>query len=136
MITGSPAHQLVGLEHGDRQVELTQNVDPEGSTPAALLQRTGLTLDAGHVVFGYGGNYGDCSTYRGWVMAVPEAGGAPDAFAVDSAPGESQGAVWMGGAAPMVDAAAMSGSPRATARSPPRTTPTTTATPCWSCRPR
>ena len=37
-------------------------------------------------------------------MSVPEAGGTPAAFAVDSAPGESQGAVWMGGAAPVVDA--------------------------------
>jgi outer membrane protein assembly factor BamB len=56
------------------------------------------------VVFGYGGNYGDCSTYHGWVLSVPEAGGATAAFAVDSAAGESQGAVWMGGASPVVDA--------------------------------
>ncbi len=37
-------------------------------------------------------------------MSVPEAGGAAAAFAVDSAAGESQGAIWMGGAAPVVDA--------------------------------
>jgi hypothetical protein len=35
---------------------------------------------------------------------VPEAGGATGDFAVDSGAGESQGAVWMGGAAPVVDA--------------------------------
>lgn len=104
MVNGSPAHQLVGLSSATGKVELDQNVDPAGSTPAALLQRTGLTLDAGRVVFGYGGNYGDCSTYHGWILSVPEVGGTPAAFAVDSAAGESQGAVWMGGAAPVIDA--------------------------------
>ena len=105
MVNGSPAHRLVGLNTATGTVELNQNVDPSGSTPAAILQRTGLTLDAGHVVFSYGGNFGDCSTYHGWVMSAPEAGGPPAAFAVDSGPGESQGAIWMGGAAPVVDAA-------------------------------
>ncbi len=104
MIKGSAAHRLVGLSMATGRVELNENVDPKGSTPAALLQRTGLTLSAGHVVFGYGGNYGDCPTYHGWVLSVPETGGTPAAFAVDSGPGESQGAVWMGGAAPVVDA--------------------------------
>jgi len=103
LVNGTPAHQLVGLSTATGKTELNQNVDPAGSTPAALLQRTGLTLDAGHVVFGYGGNFGDCSTYHGWVMSVPEAGGATATFEVDSATGDSQGAVWMGGAAPVVD---------------------------------
>ena len=101
---GTPAHVLVGLSTADGKVELSQNVDPTGADPAALLQRTGLTLDQGRVVFGMGGNYGDCSTYRGRVISVPEAGGQADVFTVDAAHGESQGAVWMGGAAPVVDA--------------------------------
>ena len=37
---------------------------------------------------------------------MPEAGGAAETFTVDSAPGQSQGAVWMGGAAPVVAAGA------------------------------
>ena len=82
---------------------MSQDVDPPGAVPAALLQRTGLTLDAGQVVFGMGGNYGDCAVYRGRVVAVPETGGTPKFFTVDAASGESQGAVWMGGAAPVVD---------------------------------
>jgi polyvinyl alcohol dehydrogenase (cytochrome) len=105
LVDGSPAHVLVGLDTATGHVELSQRVDPAGSRPAALLQRTGLTLDAGRVVFGMGGNYGDCSTYRGRVMAVPETGGTPDLFTVDAAPDENQGAVWMGGAAPVVDTA-------------------------------
>ena len=105
LVAGLVAHELVGLDTGSGKVELSQNVDPPGSTPSALLQRTGLTLDSGRVVFGYGGNYGDCGTYRGWVMSVPEAGGATALFGLDSGPGESQGAVWMGGAAPVIDTA-------------------------------
>jgi outer membrane protein assembly factor BamB len=99
----APAHILVGLATDSGTTELTQNVDPPGADPAALLQRTGLTLDNGQVVFGMGGNFGDCSSYRGRVVAVPETGGTPRYFTVDGAAGESQGAVWMGGAAPVVD---------------------------------
>lgn len=102
-VAGAPAHLLVGLDATTGRVELSQRVDPPGALPSALLQRTGLTLDAGQVVFGFGGNYGDCSSYRGWVVAVNESGGTPRDFAVDAGRGESQGAVWMGGGAPAVD---------------------------------
>jgi polyvinyl alcohol dehydrogenase (cytochrome) len=100
---GKPAHRLVGLATASGRIEMTQDVDPPGADTAALLQRTGLTLDVGQVVFGFGGNYGDCASYQGRVAAVPETGGTPKYFTVDAAPGESQGAVWMGGAAPVVD---------------------------------
>ena len=103
LANGSPAHELVGLATASGRVEIRQNVDPSGAVPADLLQRTGLTLDASQVVFGMGGNDGDCATYRGRVVAVPETGGTPKYFTVDAAPGENQGAVWMGGAAPVVD---------------------------------
>ena len=103
LVQGRPAHLLVGLSARTCKTELSQNVDPAGANPAALLQRTGLTLDAGRVVFGFGGNFGDCAAYRGRVTAVPEAGGRPIVFTVDAAVGQSHGAVWMGGAAPAVD---------------------------------
>jgi outer membrane protein assembly factor BamB len=103
MADGGPAHRLVALAVASGRIELSEDVDPPGAVPADLLQRTGLTLDAGQVVFGMGGNDGDCATYQGRVVAVPETGGAPTFFTVDGAPGESQGAVWMGGAAPVVD---------------------------------
>jgi polyvinyl alcohol dehydrogenase (cytochrome) len=102
LVNGTPAHIFTGLSTASGKTELTQDVDPAGAKPANLLQRTGLTLDDGRVVFGMGGNYGDCSTYRGRVIAVPETGGKPLMFTIDAAPGENQGAVWMGGAAPVV----------------------------------
>ncbi len=103
LVRGKAAHLLVGLSTGSGQREMSRDVDPAGAVPDALLQRTGLTLDAGHVVFGFGGNFGDCASYRGRLAAVPETGGPPAFFTVDAAPGESQGAIWMGGAAPVVD---------------------------------
>jgi outer membrane protein assembly factor BamB len=104
LVGGRPAHKLVGLALATGRTEMVEDVDPPGADTAALLQRTGLTLDHGNVVFGYGGNYGDCASYRGRVVAVPEAGGTPVFFTVDAAAGQSQGAIWMGGAAPAVDA--------------------------------
>ncbi|HEY6295889.1 MAG TPA: PQQ-binding-like beta-propeller repeat protein, partial [Streptosporangiaceae bacterium] len=104
LTAAGPQHWLVGLGTASGTVEMNQGVDPPGANPAALLQRTGLTLDSGRVVFAMGGNTGDCASYRGRVVGVPETGGTPEYFTVDAAPGESQGAIWMGGAAPVIDA--------------------------------
>ena len=104
LVGGHPAHLLVGLHLGDGRVELRQDVDPRGAYTPAILQRVALTLDGGRVVFGYGGNAGDCSTYHGWVVSVPEAGGPLLTYEVDRPTGDSQGAVWLGGAAPIIDA--------------------------------
>jgi outer membrane protein assembly factor BamB len=102
LVHGKPAHVLTGLSTASGKVEVTEDVDPAGADPVALLQRTGLALDDGQVVFGMGGNDGDCASYRGRLIAVPEQGGAPKTFTVDAAADESQGAIWMGGAAPVV----------------------------------
>ncbi len=104
LVNGGPEHYLVGLSTTNGKVELRVRVDPPGSTPAALLQRTGLNLDNGSVVFAMGGNYGDCASYRGRVISVGEKGSPRRIFTVDNRPGDSQGAIWMGGAAPVVDA--------------------------------
>ena len=107
LVGGNPSHVLVGLDLYGGQPLVAETVDPQGSSPAYQLQRTGLALDGGQVLLGMGGNDGDCETaqhpYHGWVVAVPEGSGPLRTFEVDSAPGESEGAVWMGGAAPVVD---------------------------------
>ena len=97
------SHHLVGLSLSTGRVLLNETVDPPGSTPAAQLQRSALTLDNGQVIIASGGNAGDCSTYHGWVVAAPETGGALRTFKVDPTSGNDQGAIWMGGAAPVVD---------------------------------
>ncbi len=102
-VDGAASHHLVGLNTDTGTVELNQDVDPSGAITAAILQRTGLNLSDGRVVFGYGGNDGDCSTYHGWVVSVPETGGTAKFFDVTSGANGGKGAVWMGGAAPVVD---------------------------------
>lgn len=104
LVGGSPEHKLIGLNTASGALELNERVDPPGSEPAAQLQRTGLNLTDGRVVFAMGGNDGDCSNYRGRVGSVAETGSRPIFFSVDARAGDSQGAVWMGGAAPVVDA--------------------------------
>jgi outer membrane protein assembly factor BamB len=103
-LKGSPSHRLVGLSIANGTVEMSESVDPPGADTAAILQRTGLALDVDEVVFGFGGNDGDCSTYHGWVAAASATGGSPIDFEVDAAAGDDQGAIWMGGAAPAVKA--------------------------------
>jgi outer membrane protein assembly factor BamB len=99
---GKPHHMLTGLNTETGQVELSEDVDPPGQAPANLLQRTGLTIDDGHVYFGYGGNAEMCGFYRGRLASVPESGGTPHFFTTAVEPGDDRGAIWMGGAAPAV----------------------------------
>ena len=96
-------HHLVGLGAAAGNIMLDEVVDPPGTTTAAQLQRPALALDQGAVLVGFGGNAGDCSTYHGWLVSAPETGGAPTNFEVDATPGNDQGAIWMGGASPVVD---------------------------------
>jgi hypothetical protein len=63
-----------------------------------------LALTAGRVVIGFGGNYGDCGNYHGLIVTAPEDGSTPSTYLVAGLPGDNQGAVWMGGAAPVIDA--------------------------------
>jgi hypothetical protein len=98
----TPTHLLVGLNMYTGSVLLDEGVDPPGQDTSAILQRTGLNLSNGNVVFGYGGNDGDCSTYHGWIVSAPEGGGGVSYH--NTTPAGTQGAVWMGGAAPEVDA--------------------------------
>jgi outer membrane protein assembly factor BamB len=103
---GSQAqHVLEGFRVGNGERVLSTVVDPPGSDPDALLQRTALNLDNGSVIFGFGGNDGDCSDYRGAVASVPENGGAPSFWQVPIAsPSSFGGAVWATGG-PAVDGA-------------------------------
>lgn len=100
---GEIEHLLKGLSLSSGQEVVSRDVDPPGADPKALLQRTALNLDQGNVVFGYGGNDGDCSDYRGTVVAAPEDGSQPRFWQYQPAPPSSAGgAVWATGG-PAVD---------------------------------
>ena len=91
-------HLLEGFRLLDGAPVISTPVDPPGADPKAILQRSALNLDGGNVVFGFGGNDGDCSVYKGAVVAAPESGGAPAYWQVPiAAPSTGGGAVWATG---------------------------------------
>ena len=94
---------LKGYKLSTGENVLSIPVDPLGDDPKALLQRTALNLDKGRIVFGFGGNYGDCGKYRGTVASVPEDGNPPSFWRYQpAAPSTSGGAVW-GPSGPAID---------------------------------
>jgi hypothetical protein len=103
-VASDAAHHLIGLDLYTGAVLLDEVIDPPGFDPAHELQRASLALTAGRVIIGFGGNDGDCEPYHGLVVSAPEDGSATTRFEVASLPGDSQGAVWMGGGAPAIDA--------------------------------
>ena len=98
---------LVGFNLYNGQESLPPvDVDPTGGgdNPVNLLQRAALALGNGRVYVGFGGQYGDCGTYHGWVVGADETGSRPN-VEFDVTPGYTGGAVWGGGAGPSVDTA-------------------------------
>jgi polyvinyl alcohol dehydrogenase (cytochrome) len=98
-------HQLEGLSIATGALTLSENVDPplpSGESPVNLLQRTSLALANGRVYVSYGGNFGDCGSYHGWVVGV-EKTGAPKKISFEVASDGEGGAIWQSGGAPAVD---------------------------------
>ena len=131
-------HVLKGYSLSEGGQVLSTPVDPPGAEPAAYLQRTALNLDTGRVIFGFGGNDGDCADYRGTVAAVPEDGGKPRFWQYQpKAPSVSGGAVW-GASGPVVgpegDIYASTGNPNPTEGTEVSEFPTTPMPSCASTR--
>ncbi len=107
---GFLSHHLIGVNLKTRRVELEVTLDPPYGTPGFSkvsfdgfeLQRAALTIDQGEIVVSFGGNWGDCGTYHGFVEAVQAASGRHTMYVMNHGAG-NQDALWMGGAAPIVD---------------------------------
>jgi outer membrane protein assembly factor BamB len=78
-------HMLYTLSLADGSVVSQQDVDPPGSNPAVHQERGALALGANYVYVPFGGLYGDCGAYHGYVQAVPLAGGPILSYRVPSA---------------------------------------------------
>ncbi|MEO8907061.1 MAG: PQQ-binding-like beta-propeller repeat protein [Microbacteriaceae bacterium] len=103
--TGAVHHQLEGLRITTGAVTLSENVDPPlpaGESAVHLLQRASLAIGNGHIYIGYGGNYGDCGDYHGWVVSVNETGAA-DPVSFEAASDGHGGAIWESGGAAAID---------------------------------
>jgi polyvinyl alcohol dehydrogenase (cytochrome) len=98
--------ELVGFDMATGNVVRTADADPTGGGDSQinLQQRPGLVIDDGRVDVGFGGLFGDCGYYHGWVVGVSTTPGVAN-IEFDTTTGGSGGAVWQGGAPPSVDAA-------------------------------
>jgi len=86
------AHRLFALDAATGALRWDRDLDQPGWDPAAQLQRAALALDAGQVLVGFGGNYGDCADYHGWLVAVPVTGRGP--LRTYRVPTSREGAIW------------------------------------------
>ena len=82
-------HVLFALSLTDGSVVWQQDVDPTGSTPQVQQLRGALAIGSGLVYVPFGGLFGDCGVYRGYVVGVPLAGGQALAYRVPSSRGAS-----------------------------------------------
>ena len=68
------------------------------STPSSQNERGALAFGNGTLYVPYGGHYGDCGNYHGWVLGVPfPAAGTPTACATSVAPNTRAGGIWAPG---------------------------------------
>jgi outer membrane protein assembly factor BamB len=67
-------HRLVALDLSTGGVRWQRPIDPPGADPRTHQQRAALALSRGRVYVPYGGLYGDCGNYHGWMLAAPASG--------------------------------------------------------------
>lgn len=85
-------HQLVAVNLKDGRVRSRQSIALPGVDVLAEQQRGALVLERGNVYIPFGGLFGDCGQYRGFVVSFPTTGaGAQITFTV---PTPRQGAIW------------------------------------------
>lgn len=84
-------HVLFTLSLVDGKVLGQQDVDPPGSQPTVQQERGALALGSGYVYVPFGGLYGDCGNYNGYLQAVPLGGGTVHSYRV---PSPREGGIW------------------------------------------
>ncbi len=70
-------HVLFGVDLNSGAVRSSRVVDPPDADPLAEQQRGALALSNGRVYVPFGGLYGDCGNYHGYVLGVDESGSGP-----------------------------------------------------------
>jgi outer membrane protein assembly factor BamB len=67
-------HQLIDLDLATGAVRNRRTVDPPGASPLEEQQRGALTISGGQVYVPFGGLFGDCGGFHGYVVSLPEQG--------------------------------------------------------------
>ncbi|HWC39934.1 MAG TPA: PQQ-binding-like beta-propeller repeat protein [Acidimicrobiales bacterium] len=96
-------HVLAALDLGTGAVRARTVIDPQGSDPRVEQQRGALTLSGGRVYVPFGGLYGDCGAYHGYLVGVDTRSPSSSPL-VYQVPAQREAAVWApGGAALAAD---------------------------------
>jgi outer membrane protein assembly factor BamB len=96
-------HRLVALDLATGRVRWQRPIDPPGADPRTHQQRAALALSHGRVYVAYGGLYGDCGDYHGWVLGAPASGPTGQLLGYQVPTGR-EGAIWAP-SGPAIDAA-------------------------------
>jgi outer membrane protein assembly factor BamB len=86
-------HRLVALDLATGAVRWQRRIDPPGADPRTHQQRAALALSRGRVYVSYGGLYGDCGYYHGWVLGAPASGPSGRVLSY-RVPTGREGAIW------------------------------------------
>jgi len=86
-------HSLVALNLRTGAVRWQRPIDPPGGDYTTEQQRAALLLSRAHVYVAYGGLFGDCGNYHGWVVGAP-ASGPGGSLITYQVPSANQGAIW------------------------------------------
>ena len=95
-------HELYAVDTASGAVRYHVPVDPSGADPLVQQQRSALALANGTVYIAYGGLYGDCGQYHGWVLAAAASNGVIRAGY--QVPTQREGGIWAP-AGPALDSA-------------------------------
>jgi outer membrane protein assembly factor BamB len=86
-------HILVALDVATGGVRWEREIDPPGGDYMTEQQRAALALANGRVYVSYGGLYGDCGRYHGWVVGA-SASGPSGPLVTYQVPSQNEGAIW------------------------------------------
>jgi outer membrane protein assembly factor BamB len=95
-------HVLVALDAATGAVRFERSVDPPGADATTEQQRAALLFSRARIYVAFGGLFGDCGRYHGWVIGVAADGSGP--LSGYRVPSENEGAIWAP-SGPAVDAA-------------------------------
>jgi outer membrane protein assembly factor BamB len=98
---GTYRWHLAKLSPSSGAVIFDKGITPSGLNSNTQQQRSALAVSNGNVVVTWGGLWGDCGNYHGWVETVSESSGAKVAQWHDT-PNDNEGAIW-GPSGPAVD---------------------------------
>ncbi len=85
-------HELFALRERTGDVVWRRGADPPGMDPLTHQLRAALTLANQHVYVAFGGLFGDCGSYHGWVAGIGADGSGP--LLDYQVPTENAGGIW------------------------------------------